>query len=190
MQDRDWRPESLAAQALGWVDSQTQAVTPPIHMASTFLRRPDYGAERAYIRDQNPAFDQAEALLARLEGGAAALLFASGMAAATAAFMALKPGDHVIAPQMMYWSLRRWLSGYARAWGLDVELVDMTDLAALGKALRPGRTKLVWIETPGNPLWSITDIAASADLVHRAGARLAVDSTVATPVFTRRKSVV
>lgn len=185
MKEKSWQAESLAAQALGWVDQQTGAVTPPIHMASTFQRTPAYGSERAYIRDENPAFDQAEALLAKLEGGAAAMLFASGMAAATAVFMALKPGDHVLAPQMMYWSLRLWLTGYARDWGLDVELVDMSDLAAVKVALRPGKTRLVWIETPGNPLWSITDIAAVSELAHQAGARLAVDSTVATPVFTQ-----
>nr|WP_298681874.1 PLP-dependent aspartate aminotransferase family protein [uncultured Dongia sp.] len=185
MQDRAWRAESLAAQALGWVDDKTRAITPPIHMSSTFLRAPDYGNERAYIRDQNPAFEQTEALLAKLENGAAAALFASGMAAATSVFMALKPGDHVIAPQMMYWSLRKWLTGYASEWGLKVTLVDMTDLAALAAAIEPGRTKLIWIETPGNPLWSVTDIAACAKLAHQAGARLAVDSTVATPVFTR-----
>jgi cystathionine gamma-synthase len=185
MRDQNWRAESLAAQALGWVDEKTQAITPPIHMSSTFLRTPDYGNERAYIRDQNPAFEQAEALLARLENGAAAALFASGMAAATSVFMALKPGDHVIAPQMMYWSLRKWLTGYAQDWGLEVTLVDMTDLGALAAAIMPGRTKLIWIETPGNPLWSVTDIAACAKLAHQAGARLAVDSTVATPVFTQ-----
>lgn len=185
MRERDWRPESLTAQGLGWVEPTTQAINPPIHMSSTFLRRPDYGTERAYIRDQNPAFEQAEALLARLEGGAAAAILASGMAAATAVFMALKPGDHVVAPQMMYWSLRNWLTGYATEWGLKVTLVDMADLAALRQAMQPGRTKLVWIETPGNPLWSVTDIAAAATIAHEAGARLAVDSTVATPVFTR-----
>jgi cystathionine beta-lyase/cystathionine gamma-synthase len=117
MQDRDWRAETLAAQALGWVDATTQAVAPPIHMSSTFLRTPDYGNERAYIRGQNPAFDQAEALLAKLEGGAAAALFASGMAAATSVFMALKPGDHVVAPQVMYWSLRNWLTELSPANG-------------------------------------------------------------------------
>jgi len=185
MQDQEWRAESLAAQALGWVDEKTRAITPPIHMSSTYLRAPDYGNERAYIRDQNPAFEQVEALLAKLENGTTAALFASGMAAATSVFMALRPGDHVIAPQMMYWSLRKWLTGYARDWGLEVTLVDMTDLGALAAAIVPGRTKIVWIETPGNPLWSVTDIAACAILAHQAGARLAVDSTVATPVFTR-----
>ncbi|MDY0874490.1 trans-sulfuration enzyme family protein [Dongia rigui] len=185
MQERDWRPESLTAQGLGWVDASTQAINPPIHMSSTFLRTPDYGTERAYIRDQNPAFEQAEALLAKLEGGAAAALLASGMAAATSVFMALKPGDHVVAPQLMYWSLRNWLLTYATEWGIEVTLVDMRDLAALRQAMRPGKTQLVWIETPGNPLWSVTDIAAAARIAHAAGARLAVDSTVATPVFTQ-----
>lgn len=185
MQERDWRPESLTAQGLGWVDASTQAINPPIHMSSTFLRTPGYGPERSYIRDQNPAFEQAEALLAKLEGGAAAAISASGMAAATSVFMALKPGDHVVAPEMMYWSLRNWLVSYAREWGLNVTLVDMTDLDALKAAMRPGRTQLVWIETPGNPLWSVTDIAATAAIAHESGARLAVDSTVATPVFTQ-----
>lgn len=185
MQEWDWRPESLTAQGLGWVDASTQAISPPIHMSSTFLRTPGYGSERDYIRDQNPAFEQAEALLAKLEGGAAAAISASGMAAATSVFMALKPGDHVVAPVMMYWSLRNWLTSYACEWGLDVTLVDMTDLDALKAAMRPGRTQLVWIETPGNPLWSVTDIAAAAKIAHESGARLAVDSTVATPVFTQ-----
>jgi len=185
MRDQEWRPESLTAQGLGWVDQSTQAINPPIHMSSTFLRTPGYGTERAYIRDQNPAFEQTEALLAKLEGGAAAAISASGMAAATSVFMALRPGDHVIAPQMMYWSLRNWLVTFAQDWGLVVTLVDMSDLDAVRSAAKPGQTKLIWIETPGNPLWSVTDIAAVAEIAHRAGARLAVDSTVATPVFTQ-----
>jgi cystathionine gamma-synthase len=185
MQGRDWRPESLTAQGLGWVDASTQAINPPIHMSSTFLRTPGYATERAYIRDQNPAFEQVEALLAKLEGGAAAAVSASGMAAATSVFMALRPGDHVIAPKMMYWSLRNWLVAYAQDWGLAVTLVDMGNLDSVRQAVQPGKTKLIWIETPGNPLWSVTNIAAVAEIAHKAGARLAVDSTVATPVFTQ-----
>jgi cystathionine gamma-synthase len=107
------------------------------------------------------------------------------MAAATAVFQALAPGDHVLAPKVMYWSLRIWLMNFATHWGLAVELVDMSDPAAVQAAIRPGRTKLVWVETPANPLWTITDIAATASIAHAAGARLAVDSTVATPVFTQ-----
>ncbi len=181
-------PESLAAQALGWVEPATQAISPPIHASTTFVRDADnqYRNGRVYARADNPAFDQAEQLIARLEGGAQAALFASGMAAATAVFQALAPGDHVLAPQVMYWSLRNWLTGFATRWGLQVELVDMTDPAAVRAALQPGKTKLVWIETPANPLWTITDIEATAAIARAAGARVAVDSTVASPVLTRR----
>ncbi|MBN8510391.1 MAG: PLP-dependent transferase [Burkholderiales bacterium] len=183
----DLHPDSIAAQALGWVDETTRAVTPPIHLSSTYLRDPDnqYRSGRIYARADNPAFDQAEAVIRALEGGAQAMLFASGMAAATAVFQALAPGDHVLAPKVMYWSLRNWLLNFATHWRLQVELVDMADLDAVRAALRPGATKLVWVETPANPLWTITDIAAVAQLAHGAGAKLAVDSTVATPLLTR-----
>ncbi|MEO5920104.1 MAG: PLP-dependent aspartate aminotransferase family protein [Pseudolysinimonas sp.] len=187
----DIQPESVAAQALGWVDERTRAIAPPIHVSSTYLRDPDnqYRSGRVYMRDHNPAFDQAEAVLNTLEGGHGTLLFASGMAAATAVFQALEPGDHVLAPHVMYWSLRNWLTSFAISWGLDVELIDMTDPATVDAALRPGATKLVWVETPANPLWTITDIAATAELVHAAGALLAVDSTSATPVLTQPLSL-
>lgn len=187
MPQDNFTPESLAAQALGWVDEQTRALTPPIHVSSTHLRDADnqYRSGRVYMRDNNPSFDQAEALLNTLESGHETLLFASGMAAATSVFQAFGPGDHVLAPNVMYWSLRNWLTGFATSWGLDVELIDMTDPSAVNAALRPGATKLVWVETPGNPLWTITDIAATAELAHAAGALLAVDSTSATPVLTQ-----
>jgi len=180
-------PETVSAQALGWIDERTRAITPPIHVSSTYLRDADnqYRSGRVYARADNPAFDQAEAVLCALEEGAQALLFASGMAAATAVFQALAPGDHVLAPRVMYWSLRNWLTTFATGWGLQVELIDMHDPAAVQAAVRPGHTKLVWIETPANPLWTVTDIAATASITHAAGALLAVDSTVATPVLTR-----
>ncbi len=187
MDPRHVKPESIAAQALGWVDDKTRAITPAIHVSSTYLRDPDnqYRSGRVYARADNPAFDQAEAVLAQLEEGAQAALFASGMAAATAVFQALSPGDHVLAPKVMYWSLRNWLMNFATRWGLNVELIDMTDPAAVQAAARPGVTKLVWIETPANPLWTVTDIAATAEIAHAAGALVAVDSTVASPVLTR-----
>lgn len=187
MDPRHVKPESIAAQALGWVDEKTRAITPAIHVSSTYLRDPDnqYRSGRVYARADNPAFDQAEAVLAQLEEGAQAALFASGMAAATAVFQALSPGDHVLAPKVMYWSLRNWLMNFATRWGLNIELIDMTDPAAVQAAVRPGVTKLVWIETPANPLWTITDIAATAEIAHAAGALVAVDSTVPSPVLTR-----
>jgi cystathionine gamma-synthase len=187
MDPRRVKPESIAAQALGWVDEKTRAITPAIHVSSTYLRDPDnqYRSGRVYARADNPAFDQAEAVMAQLEEGAQAALFASGMAAATAVFQALSPGDHVLAPKVMYWSLRNWLMNFATRWGLKVELIDMTDPAAVQAAVRPGVTKLVWIETPANPLWTVTDIAATAEIAHAAGALVAVDSTVPSPVLTR-----
>jgi cystathionine gamma-synthase len=185
--ERSQQPATLAAQALGWIDEETRAISPNLQTSSTYLRDADnqYRSGRVYARADNPAFDQPEALLAALEGGADAMLFSSGMAAATAVFLSLAPGDHVVAPKVMYWSLRNWLLGFAQAWGLAVEIVDMTDLAALKRAVRPGKTKIIWAETPANPLWDITDLAAAAEIAHAAGARLAVDSTTATPVLSR-----
>jgi len=187
MDARKLNPESIAAQALGWIDEQTRAITPPIHVSSTYLRDTDnqYRTGRVYARADNPAFDQAEAVIAALERGPHAALFASGMAAATAVFQALAPGDHVLAPKVMYWSLRNWLMNFAAHWGLQVELIDMDQPVAVQAAIRPGKTRLVWVETPANPLWTITDIAATARIAHAAGALLAVDSTVATPLLTR-----
>ena len=187
MDPKTAHPQTITAQALGWIDDKTRAITPPIHVSTTYLRDADnqYRSGRVYARADNPAFDQAEAVLNALEHGHQALLFASGMAAATAVFQALSPGDHVLAPQVMYWSLRNWLMTFATHWGLQVELIDMTSPAAVQAALRPGRTKLVWIETPANPLWTVTDIQATVQLAHAAGALLAVDSTVATPVLTQ-----
>jgi cystathionine gamma-synthase len=187
MADNDFHPESLTAQGLGWVDEATRAIAPPIAMSSTYLRDADngYSSGRVYMRDQNPAFDQPEALLTELEHGHQTMLFASGMAAATAVFQALHRGDHVLAPKVMYWSLRNWLMGFATSWGLDVELIEMTDPEAVRAAIRPGATRLVWVETPANPLWTVTDIAATASIAHEAGALLAVDSTSATPVLTQ-----
>jgi len=183
----DPTPATLAAQGLGWVDKPTRAISPPIHLSTTFERDADnqYPSGRQYIRADNPTFDQPEALLTALEGGASAMLFSSGMAAATAVFQALSPGDHVVAPKIMYWSLRNWLLGFAQSWGIEVTLADMADADAIARAVRPGRTKIIWVETPATPLWEITDLAAAAEIARSAGARLAVDSTVATPVLTR-----
>jgi cystathionine gamma-synthase len=187
MDPKNTHPDTIAAQALGWVDERTRAITPPVHVSTTYLRDPDnqYRSGRIYARADNPAFDQAEAVINALEGGDQALLFASGMAAATAVFQALQPGDHVLAPKVMYWSLRNWLMSFATQWGLQIELIDMTSPVAVQAAVRPGKTKLVWVETPANPLWTVTDIRATAQIAHDAGALLAVDSTVATPLITQ-----
>ncbi|AWB21716.1 PLP-dependent transferase [Methylobacterium currus] len=189
---RPWSKKSLAAQALGHVDPVTKAVVPPIHVATTYIRDPDnqYSSGYVYGRPDNATVREAEAVIAMLEEAqAGALLFSSGMAAATAVFGALDPGDHIVAPTVMYWALRRWLSEEATRWGLKVDFVATDDLDALKRAVRPGETKLVWLETPSNPLWTVTDIAGAAEIAHAAGARLAVDSTASSPVVTRPLSL-
>lgn len=184
---KKYAPETLAAQTLAGIEPASGAITPGIQPSTTYQRDPDnqFRRGRIYSRADNPGYDVAGQLLAALEGGEEALLFASGMAAATALFLALSPGDHVIAPKVMYWALRRWLLDSATRWGLVVELVACDDVGAVAAAIRPGHTKLIWLETPANPVWTISDIGAIAELAHRAGAKLAVDSTVATPVLTR-----
>jgi cystathionine gamma-synthase len=180
------KPETAAAQALHAIDPATGAVVPPIHLATTYARDADYAVRGpSYARDENPTPVVAERVLAALEGGAAALTFASGMAAATAAVRALcRPGDHVIGPRVGYYTFRAWLAGFCERWGVAHDAIDTTDLAAVRRALRPS-TRLVWLETPSNPLWDVTDIAAVAELVHGVGALVAVDSTCATPVHCR-----
>ena len=180
-------PETLCAQAMGWIEPTTKAIVGPVHVATTYLRDEDneYRSGRSYAREDNPTWDQAEELLTRLESGASSYLFSAGMAAATACFLALRPGDHVVVPQIMYWGLRKWLLGPATDWGLKVDLVDMTDLDAVRAAMRPGKTRIIWAETPSNPMWQVFDLAALAEIAHAAGARLAVDSTCATPILTQ-----
>lgn len=180
-------PETATAQALGKIDPETRALVPPIHPSTSYERDADggYRSGRAYTRPHNPTYDEPQALLAMLERGRDCVLSASGMAACTAVFQAMLPGDHVVAPRVMYWALRKWLLDFALPWGLEVDFVDTCDPDALAAAMRPGRTRLVWLETPANPTWAITDIALAAEIAHGVHARLAVDNTVATPVLTR-----
>ncbi|HVX99242.1 MAG TPA: PLP-dependent aspartate aminotransferase family protein [Pseudorhodoplanes sp.] len=192
MNDRNasLKPRTFAAQALGQDEPVTRAIVPPVHMATTFVRDPDnqYRAGYAYGRPDNATVRQAEGLIAALEGAEAAMLFGSGMAAATSVVLALERPSHIVASKVMYWAFRAWLGSCAR-FGHSVDFVDTSDLDAVRAAVKKDRTRLVWIETPGNPLWTISDIAAVAEIAHAAGALCAVDSTVATPVFTRPLSL-
>jgi cystathionine gamma-synthase len=182
-----WSPRTLVAQAMGRVDAVTRAIVAPIHVATTYIRDPDnaYRSGFSYGRPDNQTVREAEEIIAMLEKAPAAMVFSSGMSAATSVFLSLSPGEHVIAPKIMYWGLRSWLLIDAAHWGLETSFVDPSDLDAVRSAIKPGRTKLIWIETPSNPLWEITDINAVATIAHAAGARLAVDSTCASPVLTR-----
>ena len=189
-QPKSLRPRTIAAQALGAIEPVTKAVALPVHVSTTYIRDPDnqYRTGYSYGRPDNATVRQTEAVIAALEGAHEAMLFGSGMAAATGVVLALPPGSRVLAPQVCYWGFRDWLINEAPLFGYKVDLVDMADLAAVRAAMKPD-TRLVWIETPGNPLWSITDIAAVAEIAHAGGAVLGVDSTVATPVFTRPLSL-
>ena len=181
-------PETRVAQALGEIDPVTGALAPSISLSTNFEQAPDgsYHQGRVYSRADNPTYEQAERMLAMLEGASGGcILFSSGMAAAIAVFQSLVPGDHVVVARMLYWGVRKWLAEFGMTWGLDVEFVDTSDLDAVKAALRPGKTRLVWVETPANPTWDICDLAAISALAHAAGARVAVDNTVPTPVLTR-----
>jgi cystathionine gamma-synthase len=183
----NFKPETIAAQAGGIIDEATGGIVAPIHVASTFIRDADNQYRRGYSygRPDNATVRQAESVLCTLEGGSACLFFASGMAAAIAAFLSLERPAHVVAPKVMYWALRQWLFEEGAAYGIEATFIDAADPTAIISAIKPGKTRLVWVETPANPLWTITDIALAARIAHSAQALLAVDSTVPTPVLTR-----
>lgn len=188
---RSLSPATLLAHGGMPETDATGGLLPSPQFSTTFIRETDnsYRDGRVYARDDNPTFELPERLVCELEGGFEARLFSSGVAAATSLFMALRPGDHVVAPRVMYWALRNWLKGQATDWGLEVDFADLSDRDALKSALIAGRTKLLWIETPANPTWTITDIASAAAAAHAAGAMLAVDSTACTPLITRPMSL-
>jgi cystathionine gamma-synthase len=180
------KPRTVLAQAMGAGDPTTHALIPPLHVSTTFIRDADNGYQSGFVygRTDNATIKQVEAILATLEGAEAALAFGSGMAASTSLFLALDRPTHIIASEVMYWGFRGWLKDIGR-YGHSVTFVDSTNLDAVRAAVRPGETGMFWIETPSNPLWSITDIAAVAEIAHGVGALLCVDSTVSTPMITR-----
>lgn len=181
-------PETLIAQGMHAVDPATGGVVPALQPSTTFARDADYrllSAAHSYARDDNPTFAAAEQMLTRLEGAHQARLFSSGMAAAMAVVQALRPGDRIVAPAVMYWGFRNWLVRFCADWGLTLDLFDGADPEDLAARVRAAPTRLIWIETPCNPTWDVIDIARAAELAREADAWLAVDSTAATPVLTR-----
>jgi cystathionine gamma-synthase len=177
--------ETLAVHAGHRIDPSTGAVAPPIHLSTTFERDPDGSYSRGfmYTRNDNPNRKALEEGVASLEGGAVAAAFASGSGATMSIFQALSPGDHVLAHEDAYYGTTRLLREIFLRWGLEADFVDMSDLTAVKKALRP-TTKLAWMETPSNPLLKIVDLAAVAQIIHDAGALCACDNTWA-PIIQR-----
>jgi cystathionine gamma-synthase len=176
--------ETIAVHAGAEPDPATGAVAPPIHLSTTFEHGPasedPFGYH--YVRDDNPTQARLEMALAALEQGEAALVWASGMAATGAYLQALPPGSHVVFPDDMYYANRIIARDLFPRWGLTSTAVDGSDMAAIEAAMTP-RTRLVWAETPSNPLMKIVDLAALAELAHARGAELLVDGTFATPAL-------
>jgi cystathionine gamma-synthase len=178
------RIETLAVHAGAQVDPATGAVAPAIYPSTTFEREADgsFPHGHIYSRSSAPNRSALEASLTALEGGAAAVAFASASAATAAVFQSLAPGDHVVAPMDAYFGTGKLLRDVFAGWGLESTFVDMTDLPAVEAAVRP-TTKLVWAESPSNPLWKVADLARLGAIAKTAGARFAVDNTTATPIL-------
>jgi cystathionine gamma-synthase len=177
---------TLAAQALRIIDEQSGAVVPGIEPSTTFARGPDYELPGPfkYSRYENPTTKKAEQVLAALEGAGDAQLFNSGLAASAAVFELVRPGQRIVAPQVMYHGAQDWLRRLSETRGIEVTFFDQSDPEAMVRALSDKPTALVWIETPVNPTWDVIDIRSSAELAHESGAVLAVDCTVSPPCTT------
>lgn len=178
--------ETLAVHAGHRPDPATGAVAAPIYLSTTFEREADGSYPRGYeyARENNPNRENLEVAMTELEGGASAIAFSSGMAATLSIFQALAPGDHVIAPDDAYYGMRALLRDTFVPWGLQVTFVDMTDLAQVQAAVRPN-TRLIFVETPSNPLLKVTDLAGVAEIARKAGAICVCDNTWATSMLQR-----
>ncbi len=178
--------ETLCVHAGHAPDLVTGAVAPPLHLSTTFERDADGEFRRGYIysRDNNPTRAMLEQALAAVEGGKLAYAFSSGQAATHAVFQALRPGEHVIVPKFAYYGTPKLVREVFMPWGLQATFVDMRDLNAIRDAVRPN-TSLIWVESPSNPLLTLTDIAAVVEIARTVKARVAVDNTWATPLGQR-----
>ena len=180
-------PSTWLAKAGFQHDDATGGVAPPVPLSTTYVRDEDYELPggRLYVRDDNPLFDQFEQILARLEGGAGAAVFSSGLAAMAAVVATLERGNRVVLAKQCYYGVRNWLLREADRVGFALEFFDVNVEGDLERVLAAARTDLVWVESPANPTWEVIDIAAAASAAHAAGARLVVDATVTTPLICR-----
>lgn len=178
--------ETQALHGTHFKDQNAAAVVPPLYLSTTYERDENYELPAGYLytRAGNPNRQQLEHALAVLEGGAEAVAFASGQAATMTLLQCLKPGDHVLCPDDAYYGTPALLQELFIPWGLTFTKVDTTDLAAIQSAIRP-ETKLIWLETPSNPLLKICDLEAVAQLARQHNILTVCDNTWATPVLQR-----
>jgi cystathionine gamma-synthase len=178
------KKETQAIHATNLVDETAGAIATPIFLSTTFSRDADgsYPKGHMYSRNSNPNRDALEKGLAILEGGAKAFAFGSGLAAVSAVFQCLKSGDHVLMPSVGYYASVKLAEEIMGPWGLQMSQVNMEDLDAIRAAIQQN-TKLIWVETPANPLLGISDIQAISSLAHTQGIKVAVDNTMATPIL-------
>lgn len=182
------RAETLLAHAGVGPDAKDGSVVAAWQPSSTFARDADYALRDpryTYARYDSPSWEPAECMVAELERGTDAKLFASGTAAGAAIVQALQPGDRIVAPKVMYHGLRAWMIRYCATFGLQLDFFDAAVEGSLARVLAASPTTLLWVETPCNPTWDVIDIVEAAALGHAAGARVVVDSTVATPLLTQ-----
>jgi cystathionine gamma-synthase len=168
------------------VDEGTGAISPPIYLSTTFERSEQGEASRgySYVRDGNPTQSRLEEALAAIDSAGAALTFASGMAAGASLLQSLPQGSHIVLPDDCYYGYRALAEDYFEQWGLSFDAVAMEDLDAVRAAMRD-ETRLVWSESPSNPLLKVVDLAALGEIAHARGALLLTDGTFATPVLQR-----
>jgi len=181
-------PATLLAHAGGDTRDPHGSIVPPLYPGTTFARDGDYAllTERfSYARSGTPNWEPVERVICELEGGARAFLFSSGLAASNVLFQTLRGGDHALIPDVMYHGMRDWAKDFTEQWGIGLSQYKAGDLDSLAAGIQPGKTRIVWVESPANPSWQVTDISAAAEIAHGAGALCVADSTVATPLLTR-----
>ncbi|GMO62397.1 MAG: PLP-dependent aspartate aminotransferase family protein [Treponemataceae bacterium] len=182
--DTDFDFDTKAVHGTTPFDALTGAITMPIYQSATF-RHPGLGQSTGfdYSRCVNPTRSELERTIALLEGGKHALAFASGMGAISALCKLYRTGDHLIVSEDLYGGTYRLFNDYYAHFGIEFSWVDTSDFAAVQKAMRPSRTKALFVETPSNPMMKVSDIRALSDLAHANGAHIIVDNTFLTPYF-------
>lgn len=178
------KKETLAIHSSHLTDETAAAIAAPIFLSTTFERSEDgsYPKGHMYSRNSSPNRQVLENALAQLEGGEIAFAFSSGLAAVNAVFQCLQSGDHVLMPQVGYYASYKLAEEIYGSWGLQVSQVDMTDLPAVEKAIQ-NNTQLIWVETPANPMLSLSDISAICQIASKKGIKVGVDNTLASPIL-------